>query len=92
MGKISDYLNDKHFKHSHSGYDYVEMAIDIGLEDKQLVCRQLTTAIYPRIATAFAANVPCVERNIRHAIQKSDAKGTTNAEFIARAVDHIKGE
>ena len=90
INKASDYLDSKHIKHSLMGYDYLTMAIEMGLEDKQLVCRKLTTVIYSAIAQTYSINTPCVERNIRHAIQRSDTKDVTNAEFIARAVDEIK--
>lgn len=80
---IRCYINDKGVKHSHLGYEYLEYAILIYMDEP---CSFSTiTHVYLKVANKYCTTQSNVERGIRYAIGNK----TTNKEFILRAVHDL---
>ena len=56
------------------GYDYLLYAIKLSVADREYT-RNVTTKMYPVVAAEFGVEPSVVERNIRHAIEVSYARG-----------------
>ena len=91
---------------SHVGYDYLREAIMLGYSDRKYL-RNITSALYPKIAEINGVTITSVEKSIRHAISKiailnpdayrlmlfapSDGH-YTNSQFIACCVELLHAE
>lgn len=85
---IIEYLEERGFRHSLKGYDYIVRAIELGLINKNVVF-DITKILYPQLAYEFTTSPTCIERNIRHSIETAMIDKKSNSEFLAHAVDDI---
>ena len=85
--EIVKYLDKMGVRHSLSGFDYLVRAIEIGLEDKKTITKNIVKNCYEVIGKENDISFQRVERTIRHAIQTSEYPNMCNSEFIAKAVD-----
>lgn len=86
--QIKKYLDGKGFMHAHKGFVYLAEAIKTCKEDSTY--RNKITALYALIGKKNDSTLRSVERAIRHSIETSDVCGTTNSEFIAKALDDLE--
>lgn len=77
--QLSAYLKQLGFSPSQRGYWAIHHAIFLALENPYLL-NSATKSLYPIIASKMNTSVPCVERNIRNAIEKAWTNG--NFDFI----------
>lgn len=83
---ISDYLDEKGFKHSLIGFDYIIVAILYCIENPRY--KYLTCSLYEVIANQFNVTAARVQRNIHQSILTSNVQ-EKNGEFIALSIDHF---
>lgn len=83
--QIYEYLNSEKIKHSNRAFIYLFTAICLLINHGEAENVKLTD-IYKEIAEDYGTSCYCVERAIRHEIQK---KNLTNKEFITKAIHDI---
>lgn len=88
--QIIKHLDEKGVKHALTGFDYLIRAIEIGLEDKKSITKNICKNCYKIIAEENNSTCSRVERAMRHAIETSDFPNLCVSEYIAVAVDSIK--
>lgn len=91
--KIAKYLDEKGFKHSIKGFDFLITAISFCVEQPNKI--HSICKLYAEVGKTHGTTPSRVERAIRHAIEANsniigDPDGRiTNSEFIARARDYF---
>jgi two-component system response regulator (stage 0 sporulation protein A) len=68
------------------GYTYLKYAIAAGIGDKGLF-ESMTKEFYPAIANQYNTTASCVERAIRHSIEKAWGKGANKEIFMLLGYD-----
>lgn len=80
------------------GYHYLRSAVIHGLDDPQFLSN-LSLICYPQLAKEFHTNVRCVERAIRHALERANSQACadifstgrkSNREFLMMFTEHIR--
>lgn len=85
--EINRYLDRYDIGHANKGYRYLMTGIRLLLEEK--ATRSEIMELYRLIGDQHSVSSVIVERCIRSTLKASKAKGTTNRDFMAKALDTL---
>lgn len=85
--QINAYLDEAGIPHAYNGYKFLMYGIRLLLDEK--AHRSAIMELYEMIAKRFDTDWGAVERAMRAVIRNSKHRGTSNREFLARAVDQL---
>ena len=91
--RASEYLLEIGLTANLKGFAYLRRAILIAAEDEHAIYR-ITKQIYPAIAEEYHVNTICVERAMRHAIEKAWNHHTEAVlyHFFGNSISEFKGK
>lgn len=76
---ITNLLNEIGIPANLRGRDYIKSAVRMIVKDPQIIHGKLGKEVYPEVAKEFGVNQQCVERSIRHAIERAWLEGNMEA-------------
>lgn len=85
--EINRYLDRYNIGHANKGYQYLMTGIRLLLSER--ATRSEIMELYKLIGDQHGVSSTVVERCIRSSIKASDAIGTTNRDFMAKALDTL---
>ena len=89
--KIYNILNELGVPFNLSGRDYLARAVELALQNGRM---SVTKELYPQIAKEFISEPNCVERAIRHAVERvfNDGNVESIIKYFGLNVSYSKGK